>query len=91
MLDARFAAPLDGAAVLEAARCGRVVTVEEGTRRGGLGSAVLEALAEAGVPARVRVLGLPDQPVRHGDARAQRAELGLDAAGIRRAAEELLG
>ncbi|HZN96091.1 MAG TPA: 1-deoxy-D-xylulose-5-phosphate synthase [Myxococcales bacterium] len=91
VLDARFAAPLDREAVLEAARCGRVVTVEEGTRRGGLGSAVLEALAEAGASARVRVLGLPDQPVRHGDARAQRAELGLDAAGIRRAAEELLG
>jgi len=91
VLDARFAAPLDRVAVLEAARCGRVVTVEEGTRRGGLGSAVLEALAEAGVSARVRVLGLPDAPVRHGDARAQRAALGLDAAGIRKVAEELLG
>jgi 1-deoxy-D-xylulose-5-phosphate synthase len=90
VLDARFAAPLDRVAVLEAARCGRVVTVEEGTRRGGLGSAVLELLAEAGVAARVRVLGLPDAPVRHGDARAQRVALGLDAAGIRKAAEALL-
>jgi 1-deoxy-D-xylulose-5-phosphate synthase len=89
VLDARFAAPLDRVAVLEAARCGKVVTVEEGTRRGGLGSAVLELLAEAGVAARVRVLGLPEAPVRHGDARAQRAALGLDAAGIRRAAGEL--
>ncbi|HYV44842.1 MAG TPA: 1-deoxy-D-xylulose-5-phosphate synthase [Myxococcaceae bacterium] len=91
VLDARFAAPLDRVAVLEAARCGRVVTVEEGTRRGGLGSAVLELLAEAGVAARVRVMGLPDAPVRHGDARAQRTALGLDAAGIRQAAAELLG
>jgi 1-deoxy-D-xylulose-5-phosphate synthase len=90
VLDARFAAPLDRGAVLEAARAGHVLTVEEGTRRGGLGSAVLELLAEAQVPARVRVLGMPDEPVRHGDARAQRAELGLDAAGIRRAARELL-
>lgn len=90
VLDARFVAPLDREAVKEAARCWRVVTVEEGTRRGGLGSAVLEVLAEAGMATRVRVLGLPEAPVRHGDARAQRAALGLDAAGIRAAAAELL-
>ncbi len=91
VLDARFVTPLDETAVLEAAACGRVGVVEEGTTHGGLGSAVLEVLAARGVRARVKLLGMPDTFVPHGDARVQRAELGLDAAGLRRAALELLG
>lgn len=89
VLDARFVAPLDDEAILEAARTGALVTVEEGTTHGGLGSAVLELLAAQGVTARVKLLGLPQDFVRHGDARAQRARLGLDAAGIRAAVEAL--
>jgi 1-deoxy-D-xylulose-5-phosphate synthase len=91
VLDARFVTPLDETAVLEAAACGRVVVAEEGTTHGGLGSAVLELLAARDVRARVKLMGMPDTFVPHGDARVQRAELGLDAAGLRRAALELLG
>jgi 1-deoxy-D-xylulose-5-phosphate synthase len=90
VLDARFVAPLDREALAEAASAGRILTVEEGTVRGGLGSAVLEFLCERGLRSLVRSVGLPDRFVRHGDARLQRVELGLDAAGIRRAAEQLL-
>jgi 1-deoxy-D-xylulose-5-phosphate synthase len=90
VLDARFVRPLDVPALLEAAACGRVVVAEEGTVRGGLGSAVLELYAERGVCPRVRLLGLPDAFVPHGDARVQRARLGLDAAGLRRAGLALL-
>ncbi len=90
VLDARVVAPLDEAAVLEAAACGLLVVAEEGTTRGGLGGAVLELLAARRVSARVTLLGLPDTFVPHGDARVQRAELGLDAAGFRQAAQALL-
>jgi 1-deoxy-D-xylulose-5-phosphate synthase len=90
VLDARFLSPLDEAAIERAARTGRVVTVEEGSTRGGLGSAVLELCARKGLRPAVRLLGLPDAFIRHGDARKQRAELGLDAAGIRQAVEALL-
>lgn len=90
VLDARFVRPLDVPALLEAAACGRVVVAEEGTVRGGLGSAVLELYAEHGVHPRVRLLGMPDAFMPHGDARVQRAELGLDAAGLRRAGLRLL-
>ena len=55
----------------------------------GLGGAVLELLAARGVVARVRLVGMPDLFVPHGDARAQRAELGMDAAGLVRAAQAL--
>ena len=89
VLDARFIAPLDRPSLLEVAAAGRVLTVEEGSARGGFGSAVLELFAEEGLKLPVRCLGLPPRFVRHGDARLQRAELDLDAAGIRRAAEQL--
>lgn len=90
VLDVRLVAPLDETRVQEALQTGRVLTVEEGTTRGGLGSAVLELAARTGNPARVHLLGLPDTFVRHGDARAQRMRLGLDAAGLRRALGALL-
>ena len=61
-----------------------IVTVEEGTTRGGLGSAVVEALSDRASPPRVKMIGLPaDRFVRHGEARHLRSELGLDAEGIR--------
>jgi 1-deoxy-D-xylulose-5-phosphate synthase len=93
VLDARAVSPLDEEALLVLVRAGAaLVTAEEGSERGGLGGAVLECLANHGVPARVRVLGLPGERfIRHGEARQQRAELGLDAEGLRRAAREVLG
>lgn len=90
VLDVRFVWPLDEEALREAAACGRLVVVEEGTVRGGLGSAVLEQLTAWGRTCRVKLVGLPDVFVPHGDARVQRSELGLSAAGLRRAALELL-
>ena len=91
VLDARYAAPLDEAPLLEAASTGALVTVEDGTVRGGLGGAVLELLAARGIASRVATLGMPgDRFVPHGEARTQRAQLGLDAAGLERAAVELL-
>ncbi len=69
-----------------------LLTLEEGTTRGGLGSAVLEAIADQPTPPRVKLLGLPgDRFVRHGEARAQRHALGLDAEGIHQAALGVLG
>jgi 1-deoxy-D-xylulose-5-phosphate synthase len=91
VLDARCVSPLDAPALLAAAACGHVVVAEEGTTRGGLGGAVLELYAAHGCAPRVRLLGMPDAFVPHGDARVQRAELGLDAEGLRRAGRELLG
>ncbi|HET6982127.1 MAG TPA: 1-deoxy-D-xylulose-5-phosphate synthase [Myxococcaceae bacterium] len=91
VLDVRALAPLDVARVLEACATGHVVTVEEGTVHGGLGSAVLELLAARGLSARVKTLGLPDAPVPHGDARTQRRALGLSPEGIAASVRGLLG
>jgi len=79
----RFVKPLDAALVAELARShDAIVTVEEGCVMGGAGSAVQEALAEAGIEIPVLTLGLPDEFVEHGDPAKLLAMCGLDAAGI---------
>jgi transketolase len=75
--------PLDSDAIVR--WCGRfeeVTTVENHSIIGGLGSAVAEALTEAGVGTRLRRLGVPDRWAPAGSLEYIRAELGLDADGI---------
>ena len=79
----RFVKPLDVALVCEMARShDAIVTVEDSCLMGGAGSAVLEALAAAGLAVPVLNLGLPDRFVEHGDPAKLHALCGLDAAGI---------
>jgi 1-deoxy-D-xylulose-5-phosphate synthase len=79
----RFVKPLDAALVRELARShDALVTLEENVVMGGAGSAVLEALAEAGIDVPVLQIGLPDQFVDHGDPALLMKQCGLDVAGI---------
>lgn len=65
--DLRYAKPLDEELVKEVARrYKRIVTLEDGVRIGGIGSAVLEVLADSGLTTPVTRLGLPDNFVEHG-------------------------
>ncbi len=83
VLNARFAKPLDVSRIAALARqCRAVLTVEEHGACGGFGSAVMEALAEAGVTVPVRSLAVPDRFVEHGDPAQQLHTLGLDSEGI---------
>ena len=92
VLNARFAKPIDGRWLADLARrCRALVVIEEHSAMGGFGDAVLGSLAEQGVQIPVRTLGVPDQLIEHGSQAEWRAELGLDAAGIERAARELIG
>ena len=79
-----YVKPLDVELLLETARrTRRIVTVEENVLAGGFGSAVLEALAEAGLnDIAVHRIGMPDSFVEHGTADSQRHQLRLDADGI---------
>jgi 1-deoxy-D-xylulose-5-phosphate synthase len=91
VLNARFVKPLDtGRIEALARRCKALVTVEEHSGMGGFGSAVLEALAQAGIRVPTRCLAVPDRLIEHGNPQALRASLGLDTAGIERAVLELL-
>jgi 1-deoxy-D-xylulose-5-phosphate synthase len=67
-----------------------MVTVEEGTTVGGAGSAVAEALSEAGLSVPLMRLGLPDRFMDHGDSALLLTSAGLDAPGIQAAVRSRL-
>ncbi|HEX7127811.1 MAG TPA: 1-deoxy-D-xylulose-5-phosphate synthase, partial [Thermodesulfobacteriota bacterium] len=93
VVNARFVKPLDLATLERVARrTGRLLTVEDHVRTGGFGTAVLEALGDLGLAGEVAVvrLGVPDRFIEHGTQEEQRAEVGIDAAGIERAARALV-
>jgi transketolase len=83
--------PIDRQAILSAARdTGAMVTVEEHTVIGGLGSAVAEVLAEAGLGIRFKRLGLQDLFATTAPYEELLALYGLDAQGIAQSVRELL-
>jgi 1-deoxy-D-xylulose-5-phosphate synthase len=90
VINARFIKPLDTETILRAVeKLPFVITVEEGSLMTGFGSAVLEAANEAGLSAtNVIRLGVPDRFVEHGERHELLADLGIDAAGLKRACLE---
>ncbi|WP_027480486.1 1-deoxy-D-xylulose-5-phosphate synthase [Deinococcus pimensis] len=90
VVNARFVKPLDLAMLRDVAGKARaIVTVEDNTRVGGFGSAVLEALADLGVRTPVRVLGIPDEFQEHASVERVHARSGIDAQAIRTVLAEL--
>jgi 1-deoxy-D-xylulose-5-phosphate synthase len=90
--DMRFAKPIDEAMLHEVFnRFTKVITVEDGCVQGGMGSAVLEFMADNNYMAQVRRLGIPDRFIEHGEQQELYKECGIDADGIVQAATELVG
>jgi len=84
--DMRFLKPLDENILQEVGqRFQHIVTVEDGVRNGGLGSAVLEWMNDHGYQPTITRLGLPDNFVEHGTVAELRHIVGLDAEAIQRA------
>jgi 1-deoxy-D-xylulose-5-phosphate synthase len=91
VVNMRWVKPLDVELLLSIAKDHElIVTVEEGCRMGGAGSAVMEALQAAGVVRPVLVLGLDDTFTEHGDPAHLLALQGLDAAGMEASVRERL-
>lgn len=81
--DMRFVKPLDEKLLDEIGRKFRVVvTVEDGARNGGFGSAVMEWLQDHGYQTMVKRIGLPDHFVEHGTIAELREIIGMDNASI---------
>ena len=81
--DLRFAKPLDEELLREVGRTFRkVLTVEDGAVRGGVGEAVAAFFPEHGYAVSVRTLGIGDAFVEHGTPEQLRAQCGYDADGI---------
>ena len=81
VVNIRFAKPIDKELLLaHAEKYKKIVTLEEGCLKGGVGSAVLEALNEAQLLGTCKVLnfGIPDEFILHGDKQRLFQDIGLD-------------
>jgi 1-deoxy-D-xylulose-5-phosphate synthase len=86
--DMRFVKPLDEELLDEVGRkFKRIVTVEDGSREGGFGSAVLEWMSDHGYTPQMKRLGLPDRFVEHGTVAELQKITGIDAESIKKAVE----
>lgn len=81
--DMRYLKPIDGGILDEVGqRFSRVITVEDGVRCGGLGTAVTEWMADHHYTPEIVRLGLPDEFVEHGTVSELRRIAGIDKATI---------
>jgi 1-deoxy-D-xylulose-5-phosphate synthase len=89
--DPRVVKPLDPVMLDDAAAHRVVVTVEDGYREGGAGTAIETALKDMHADVDVTVLGVPIEYIPHADADVILSRLGLDGPGVARSTLALLG
>lgn len=88
----RFLKPLDESLLHEVMKTfDKIITVEDGTILGGLGSAVLEFQADYGYQNTIKRLGIPDSFITHGKQQELHHECGYDVAGIIDTAKKMIG
>lgn len=92
LYDMRFAKPIDETLLHEVfSKFKHVITVEDGCIQGGMGSAVLEFMADNGYNAQVKRLGIPDRYIEHGTQDELYAECGYDVPAMVTSALEMVG
>lgn len=88
--DMRFAKPIDEQLLHEVfSKYKNIITIEDGCINGGMGSAVLEFMADNNYTAHIKRLGIPDRVVEHGEQPELWAECGYDSSAIIEAVKEL--
>lgn len=88
--DPRLVKPLDPEMIADAARHNLVVTVEDGFRQGGAGTAIETALRDAGSDVTIEVLGVPIEYIDHANPDVILSRMGLDGAGVASTVREAL-
>lgn len=90
--DMRFAKPIDELLLHEVfGKFDKIITIEDGTILGGMGTAVLEFMADHGYHAQVKRLGIPDKFIEHGTQEELYAECGFDTPSIVKSIEKMVG
>jgi len=91
LYDLRFVKPLDELLLHEIfTKFDKIVTVEDGCINGGMGSAVIEFMADHSYAAQVKRLGIPDKVIEHGSQQELYHECNYDTEGIIKAVTNLL-
>lgn len=90
LYDMRFVKPLDEVLLHEVfGKFKHIITVEDGCVQGGMGSAIIEFMADHGYTSQVKRLGIPDEYIEHGSQDELYAECGFDVAAMVRTALEM--
>ena len=90
--DMRFVKPLDEELLHNIfSTFDKVITIEDGTIKGGFGSAVIEFMVENNYTSKVKRMGVPDRFVDHGTVQELHNECGFDAESIQQAIIEMVG
>jgi 1-deoxy-D-xylulose-5-phosphate synthase len=88
--DLRFLKPLDEELLHEIGKkFSKIITVEDGVRNGGMGSAILEWMSDHGYQPVIHRLGLPDHFVEHGKVSELQAIVGIDKESIKKEIENI--
>lgn len=83
--DMRFLKPLDDKLLMEvASRFSRIITIEDGVRNGGLGTAVIEWMSEHGYSPEIIRMGMPDNFIEQGTVQQLREICGIDIESIKK-------
>lgn len=90
--DMRFVKPIDEELLHEVfKKHDKIITVEDGCIMGGMGSAVLEFMADNNYTAQIKRLGIPDKYIEHGEQAELHIECGFDTSAIVNTASDIIG
>ncbi len=91
LYDMRFVKPMDEAILHEVAKkYSKIITIEDGTIHGGLGSGIIEWMNDNGYAVNVKRLGLPDEFIEHGTPQDLYKQVGIDVESIQKEIEKLI-
>jgi len=89
LYDMRFVKPMDLNILHKVCQSGdKIITIEDGVITGGFGSAVLEFMATNKYTNNIKILGVPDKFIRHGETNKLKESIGLDSISLRREIED---
>lgn len=89
LYDMRFVKPMDLNILHRVCQSGdKIITIEDGVITGGFGSAILEFMADNNYTNNIKLLGIPDKFIKHGETNKLKESIGLDSVGLKKEIEK---
>ena len=89
LYDMRFVKPMDLNILHKVCQSGdKIITIEDGVIAGGFGSAILEFMADNNYTNNIKLLGIPDKFIKHGETNKLKESIGLDSIGLKKEIEK---
>ena len=89
LYDMRFVKPMDLNILHKVCQSGdKIITIEDGVIAGGFGSAILEFMADNNYTNNIKLLGIPDKFIKHGETNRLKESIGLDSVGLKKEIEK---